>query len=49
MEAVVLRADGTVEDLGAVAYWNANPLKRWQHQIKSFAAGRSPGRITKGF
>lgn len=28
VEAVVQRADGTVEDLGRVAYWHRNPLKR---------------------
>lgn len=27
--AVVIRADGTREDLGTVAYWHRNPLKRW--------------------
>lgn len=29
VRAVVTRADGTVEDLGIVAYWHKNPLKRW--------------------
>lgn len=28
IHAVVTRADGTVEDLGMVAYWHKNPLKR---------------------
>lgn len=27
--AVVTRADGTVEDLGLIAYWHKNPLIRW--------------------
>lgn len=27
--AVVTRADGSVEDLGTIAYWHRNPLKRW--------------------
>lgn len=26
--AVVIRADGTREDLGTVAYWHRNPLRR---------------------
>lgn len=29
IEAVVIRADGTREELGRVAYWNRNPLRRW--------------------
>lgn len=28
VEAVVIRADGTREDLGAVAYYHRNPLRR---------------------
>jgi hypothetical protein len=28
VEAVVTRADGTVEDLGVVAYYHRNPLRR---------------------
>jgi hypothetical protein len=27
-EAVIQRADGTVEDLGQIAYWDKNPLRR---------------------
>jgi hypothetical protein len=27
--AVVTRADGTVEDLGLIAYWHKNPVIRW--------------------
>lgn len=26
--AVVIRADGTKEDLGVVSYWHRNPLRR---------------------
>lgn len=33
---VVTRADGTVEDLGTVAYWHQNPLKRWAWQLKQW-------------
>lgn len=28
MEAVVIRADGSREDLGTVAYYHRNPLRR---------------------
>jgi hypothetical protein len=28
IEAVVVRADGTREDLGVVSYWHSNPLRR---------------------
>lgn len=31
--AVITRADGTVEDLGAIAYWHRNPLRRWGWNI----------------
>lgn len=34
IEAVVIRADGTVEDLGVVSYWHKNPLRRWAWHIK---------------
>jgi hypothetical protein len=29
ISAVVIRADGTIEDLGVVSYYHKNPLKRW--------------------
>lgn len=29
IEAVVIRANGTVERLGTVSYWHRNPLIRW--------------------
>ena len=28
LEAVITRADGRVENLGTIAYWHKNPLKR---------------------
>jgi hypothetical protein len=34
VEAVVIRADGTREDLGQIAYWNRNPLKRLAWRIR---------------
>jgi hypothetical protein len=30
-EAKVIRADGTVEDLGVIAYYHRNPVKRLRH------------------
>lgn len=32
-EAVVIRANGTREQLGTVAYWHKNPLRRMFHWI----------------
>jgi len=29
IEAVVIRADGTREDLGTISYWHRNPIRRW--------------------
>lgn len=34
VEATIIRADGTVEELGRVAYTHRNPLKRWLGQRK---------------
>lgn len=34
ISAVVIRADGTREDLGVVSYWHSNPLKRWAYALK---------------
>ena len=48
VEARVIRADGTVEDLGRIAYWHRNPLRRWAWSIQQLLRGRRPGRITKG-
>ena len=36
VEAIVTRADGTVERLGTVAYWNKNPIKRLIWRIKQW-------------
>jgi hypothetical protein len=32
--AVVIRADGTREDLGVVSYWNKNPLRRFWWRLR---------------
>lgn len=34
IELTVIRADGRVENLGTVAYWHKNPLKRLAFRIK---------------
>ena len=41
----VRRADGTIEDLGVVAYWHRNPLRRWAWRLGQLLRGRKPGRI----
>lgn len=38
VEARVIRADGTIEDLGTVAYWHRNPIKRAAWRIKRLLA-----------
>ena len=34
IEAVVIRADGTREVLGTVAYWHRNPLRRLAYRLR---------------
>lgn len=34
ISARVIRADGTVEELGIVSYWHKNPIKRIWGNIK---------------
>lgn len=35
LEAVIIRADGTREPLGTVAYWHRNPIKRlWARWVR---------------
>lgn len=29
ISAVVTRANGSIENLGVIAYWHKNPIKRW--------------------
>lgn len=36
LSAIVTRADGTVEDLGAIQYWHVNPIKRFIWRIKKW-------------
>lgn len=41
--AKVIRADGTEEDLGTVAYWNANPVKVLLFHMKKILEGKRHG------
>jgi hypothetical protein len=36
LSAIVIRADGRREDLGTIAYWHTNPLRRLLHRIKQW-------------
>lgn len=46
VEAVVIRADGRVERLGAVAFWHRNPLRRAAWRLSQLLRGRRPGGVT---
>ena len=46
VEAVVIRADGTREELGAIAYWHRNPLARWAWRLGQALRGRRAGRVS---
>lgn len=35
IEAVVVRADGSTENLGTVSYWHRNPLRRVAHWVRT--------------
>lgn len=47
-EAKVIRKDGTVEDLGVVAYWHKNPLRRLAWRVSQLLRGKTPGQIHRG-
>jgi len=36
LEAVIIRADGTIERLGVIDYWHKNPIKRFIWRIKKW-------------
>lgn len=40
LQAVVVRADGSREDLGTIAYWHINPLKRLAHRLRHGKIGK---------
>ena len=37
VSAVVYRANGVVEDLGIIAYYHKNPMRRWLWRVKKLA------------
>ncbi len=48
VQARVIRADGRVEELGTIAYWHRNPLRRLAWRLTQLLRGRRAGRITSG-
>lgn len=36
LSARIVRADGTIEDLGTIQYWHKNPIKRLLWRIKKW-------------
>jgi hypothetical protein len=36
LSARIIRADGTIEELGTIQYWHKNPLKRIIWRIKQW-------------
>jgi len=34
--AIITRADGTIEELGVISYYNSNIIKRWLWKIKQY-------------
>jgi hypothetical protein len=36
LSARVIRADGSIEELGVIQYWHSNPLKRILWRIKKW-------------
>jgi hypothetical protein len=40
LTAVITRADGRVEDLGTIAYYNKNPLRQLAWRVTQFLKGR---------
>jgi len=45
LSAVVIRKDGTREDLGQIAYWHRNPLKRFWWALTQRIQGKKPGKV----
>lgn len=39
IEAVVIRADGTRQALGIIAFYHRNPLRRWAWRISRLLKG----------
>lgn len=36
LSACIIRADGTIEELGTIQYWHKNPIKRIIWRIKKW-------------
>ena len=36
LKAIITRADGSVETIGTISYWNVNPLKTFLWRIKQW-------------
>ena len=36
LQATIIRANGSIETLGAISYWNVNPLKTLLWRIKQW-------------
>ena len=36
ISAVIIRADGTREELGIISYWHKNPFKQFWFKLKKF-------------
>jgi hypothetical protein len=41
IELVIIRADGSRENVGVVSYWHRNPFKRFAWRVRNFFNGRS--------
>ena len=48
VEARVIRRDGTVEELGTLAYWHRNPIRRALWRLRQAFRGKRAGKITHG-
>jgi hypothetical protein len=47
INAVIIRADGTHEDLGTIASWHRNPLKRWWYTARRYFTSNNYSFIRK--
>lgn len=48
VEARVIRRDGSVEELGTLAYWHRNPIRRALWRLRAALSGRRAGKIIQG-
>jgi hypothetical protein len=39
ISAVIIRADGTREELGVISYWHKNPLRRLAWRVRRWLKG----------